>query len=185
LKKTMRLSRRLPVSWTLVPSSSAVRAARPGLGHRPVAEHRLAVPEQARVAVERGAVLLPSYCALSNGPAEHLLLAADVGELALLERRDPAGLAELGRPDDVHADEVDRGVLRRQAPDQLLALLVGVGRQALGLQDVGAARLGVAGLDDVGQPGLVADVPVDDRRAAGSGVAVAPQAARVPAPVLS
>ena len=41
----------------------------------------------------------------------------------------PPGLGELGRPDDVHAHDVDVLVARRQPPDELLPLLVGAGRK--------------------------------------------------------
>ena len=49
-------------------------------------------------------------------------------DLLLGDRLDPAGLGELGGPDDVHADDVDVAVLGRQPAHELLALLVGVVR---------------------------------------------------------
>ena len=53
----------------------------------------------------------------------------DLRRLALRPRLHPAGLGELGRPDDVHRDEVDVAVAGGEATHELLALLARVGRK--------------------------------------------------------
>jgi hypothetical protein len=131
-----------------------------------VGDQVLGVPQQLGVAVERGGHHLPlPGGGVQGGPHGVLLdLPAPLAGPVL----DPAGLGELGLPDHVQAEDVQRAVLGRAAPDQLLALAVGGRREVPDLDVVLAAGGGRA----VGRGGreaarrLVEDVPVQRRRAA-------------------
>ena len=134
----------------------------------------LAVPEQLRVGVRGRRVQL----ALVGRGRQR------AGKRALphLRRKrgrpllDPSGRCELGGPDDVHAGDVDRRVLRRQAPDERLALLIGLVRQRIQRDLELAVRLVGAALGRVleGARRLVEDPDVDVR---GTGRELPPHAA--------
>ena len=117
--------------------SDSVEHVLPRLGD--VLDPVLAVPEQLGVRGERRGV----ERVLERGSLDHAVEGA-VGHLLLeltLPWLEPAGVRELGGPDHVHPDDVDRGVLGAEAPDELLALAVSVRRQELERDRVLAVRL--------------------------------------------
>ncbi len=102
---------------------------------------RLAVPEQLRVGPERGGDELVVPGRRRDRAVEHV-----VGQgrgLVVGERPEEVRLRELGHEHRVEAHEVDRAVVGRQAPHELLALAVGVPGEHRDLDAVGAVgRLG-------------------------------------------
>ena len=117
----------------------------PGLGRR--RHQRLAVPEQLHVGAARDGVelVLPGRRVdrrLEDSRGCLFLLLA--GELA-----DPAGLGELGRPGDVHAQDVHAVVVRGEPADELLTLAVGIARDQVRDDLVLASRGLVAVVEDL------------------------------------
>ena len=102
----------------------------------------LAVPEQLGVrGVRRGVQAVLVGPRLHGGGDRSL---TDPLGLLLGEGQDPLRLGELAREDDVERGDVDRRVLGGQAAGELLALVVGVGRELLDPDPVAPFRLLVA-----------------------------------------
>ena len=81
---------------------------------------------------------------------------------------DPARLGELGRPGDVHAEQVHARVLGGEPAHELVALAVGVAGQQVADDGVATGRLLVAGGDDLVELRRAgAAVQVDRRRPPG------------------
>ena len=135
---------------------------------RRLVDEVLAVPQQLRVGVRRRAVEPAVVGRGLERPRERPL--AHLAGHVLGPRQDPLGLGELRGPDDVHAHEVDRGVLGGEAADERLALRVGVVAERVEDDPVAPVRLlraPVGGLPE-GARRLVVGPPVQPHGAAGA-----------------